>query len=102
MRVMGGVWLGNKTVHWNDHSLSGERAEWVWFVSRSPIAQLLDLTRMEHIGARLWICTFDSGSIMPNEEETSAGWSVVDEAMVSPPMRFTWSITWRSLLPSPT
>ena len=73
-------------MHWNDHSFSGERDEWVWFVSRSPIAQLLDLTREEHLGARLWICTFDSGSITPNEEEASAGWSVADEAMVSPPM----------------
>ena len=41
---------------------------------------------MEHLGARLWICTFDGGTITPNEEEISAGWSVVDEALVSPPM----------------
>jgi hypothetical protein len=71
---------------WDDPYFSGERGEWAWFVSRAPVEELMDLIRGEHSGDRLWICTFDSGSITPDETELAAGWSVVEGAMVSPPL----------------
>ena len=71
-------------MNWDDPVYRGERGEWTWIVSRAPMGELLDLVIAEHIGARLWICTFDSGTITPNAEEKAAGWTVVDGAMVSP------------------
>jgi hypothetical protein len=73
-------------MRWDDRTYCGERDEWKWFVSRPQIQGLLELVLSEHFGARLWICTFDSGTISPDEDERLAGWSVVDGMMVSPPL----------------
>ena len=73
-------------MRWDDPVFTGERGEWSWFVFRSPIEDLLDLTLSSHLGSRLWICTFDSSPITPGDTELAAGWSVVDGMMVSPPV----------------
>jgi hypothetical protein len=45
-----------------------------------------DLIKRSHLGLRLAITCFDSGSITPTAEEQSIGWSVQGRAMVSPPL----------------
>ena len=71
---------------WNDPWFSGTHDEWFWIDCRFQIDELPQLVSDHHGGNRLAIATFDSGSITPTPEERALGWSVVDEAMVSPPL----------------
>lgn len=73
-------------MRWDSPTFEGKHGDWRWFVSRSQIRDILRLVVREHFGQRLWITTFDSGTITPNAEQVSAGWKVVDSAMVSPPL----------------
>jgi hypothetical protein len=59
---------------------------WYWIVSREPIADLMELTIQHHLDRRLWITTFDSGTIRPNADDLVAGWKLVGGVMVSPPL----------------
>lgn len=73
-------------IRWDSPTFEGKHGRWRWFVSRSQIRDLPRLVLREHAGQRLWITTFDSGTITPNAEQVAAGWKVVDDAMVSPPL----------------
>lgn len=73
-------------MRWDDRTFSGRHGDYDWFVSREWIEDLAALILREHVGLRLWITTFDGGSITPNEEELDVGWEVVGNIMVSPPM----------------
>jgi len=75
-------------MEWDDTTFEGKHAIWWWFVSRSQIDTLCELVVREHRGYRLWITSFDSGSITPSAEELSDGWKTVDGAMVSPPLEW--------------
>ena len=71
----------------DDLHFEGERGEWKWFVCREFIDILPSLVIREHPKCRLWITTFDSSTITPSAEETAIGWSSIEGAMVSPPLR---------------
>ena len=69
------------------HDLSvyvGAHAGYSWLVAADD--QLVDpeLVKRSHVGLRVAITCFDSGSISPNAEEQSIGWSLQGKAMVSP------------------
>src|SRR5689334_20367086 len=73
-------------MRWDDPTYFGQREEWQWLVSRRPLNFLLDLALLEHLGMRLWICTFNKETIVLNGESLSSGWSIVDGILVSPPL----------------
>jgi hypothetical protein len=74
-------------MRWDDATFQGEHGEWKWFVCRNVIENLPLLVIQEHPICRLWIATFDSGTITPSVKELAIGWSSIDGAMVSPPLR---------------
>jgi hypothetical protein len=74
-------------MRWDDDIFQDQHDEWKWFVCRNVIENLPSLVIQEHPSCRLWITTFDSGTITPSAEELAIGWSSIDGAMVSPRLR---------------
>jgi hypothetical protein len=70
----------------HDTLTEGLYGNWHWIVSREPITELTELTIQHHLDQRLWITTFDSGTIRPNSDDLVAGWKLVGGVMVSPPL----------------
>lgn len=73
-------------MHWQDTIFEGEHGDWQWFVSRRPIDHLDRLVIQQHLGRRLWITAFDGGPIKPTPKEAKAGWRLIEDALVSPPL----------------
>jgi hypothetical protein len=73
-------------MRWDDLIFTGLRDDWHWVVVREMIRELPILATQFHVGNRLCISAFDSGPISPSQEETSLGWSLIGELMVSPPL----------------
>jgi hypothetical protein len=73
-------------MRWDDRVFDGLHGSFAWFVSREMIDDLVNNVLRHHLGLRLWIVTFDSGVITPNNGELDAGWTVIGDAMVSPPL----------------
>lgn len=73
-------------MQWDSQRFEGIHGDWWWFVARSHTNDLLPLVLREHLGQRLWITTFDNGSIKPDADELTSGWRSVGGAMVSPPL----------------
>ena len=73
-------------MRWDDLFWTGSHDRWSWFVSRHQIPNVDKLVVRYHHRCRLAIASFDSGPILPDSEERSLGWSVVDNHMISPPL----------------
>jgi len=73
-------------MRWDDSILSGTHGKWTWVVVRAMIRELPALTREHHLGQHLCITAFDSGPIMPSPDERTAGWTMIGDVMVSPPL----------------
>jgi len=72
---------------------AGSRDGYSWLVA--PDGQLAlthMLVKRSHLGMRLAITCFDSGSITATEQELSLGWSMQGEVMVSPPLTETLEV----------
>jgi len=57
-----------------------------WWLESAMSLPLIDTALPFHIGARLCVTAFDSGSLRLTPEEVAAGWSSAGEIMVSPPI----------------
>lgn len=64
----------------------GQEGEYQWVETRLPQSPLGDIVVPLHAGCRLAVVSFDSGPIRPDEHEQEAGWRVIGQAMVSPPL----------------
>lgn len=73
-------------MRWNDRIFTGTYGKWSWLVVLDLIDELLALTKQHHVGQRLCITAFDSGPITPGPAERSIGWTLIGDAMVSPPL----------------
>ena len=83
----------------NDHSHprvidfeSGDRDGYFWIVYSTSFQLDIDALKQFHSGLRLCITSFDSGTIRPNRNERDSGWTVQNNAMVSPPIADTTEI----------
>ena len=64
----------------------GEKNNYYWLVTNLEIVNLDKLIIEFHNKYILHLATFDSGSLTPNDEEMSQGWSSDGEIMFSPPL----------------
>jgi hypothetical protein len=76
----------------DDSIPTGSHDQWQWIVAREMIRDLPLLTSLCHNGDRLCITAFDSGPISPSPDETSIGWSLIGDVMISPPLNDTIDI----------
>lgn len=70
----------------DDSIPTGSHDEWQWIVAREMIRELPLLTLQCQGGDRLCITAFDSGPISPSPDETSIGWTLIGDVMISPPL----------------
>lgn len=73
-------------MHWNDRHFTGVHGKWSWIVIRETIRNLHSLILEFHAGQRLCITAFDSVTIKPAPEEEALGWTLLGDALVSPPL----------------
>ncbi len=73
-------------MRWNERISTGTVGKYSWLVAGEMIRELPAMTAEFHAGQRLCITAFDSGPLKPSEEERRIGWSLLDDAMVSPPL----------------
>jgi hypothetical protein len=66
-------------------ALSGQQGEYQWLVSdQMDIHRLLEILPEVALGKCLVISLFDSGPLVPTDQEQSKGWQVHDRLMVVP------------------
>ncbi len=70
----------------------GRHGEFYWLVSNEEIRDIDKIIIEYRTGHTLYLATFDSGPLLPNQEELEQGWKVVGEIMVSPPLSDTVTI----------
>lgn len=65
---------------------TGEQDGYFWLVAPSEIPLLGELAVRFHQGMHLCITAFDSGPILPTDDETAEGWHLDGNVMVSAPL----------------
>lgn len=68
------------------HMKTGKHENYYWLTSHEEIRHI-DKVIIEYCsGYTLYLATFDSGPLLPTQEELAQGWKVNGEIMVSPPL----------------
>ena len=65
---------------------SGNHRGYEWLVLDREPDNWSTLARDHHVGLHCVITSFDSGPLRPNPAEAAAGWRVVNDLMISPPL----------------
>lgn len=66
---------------------SGRNENFFWIVSPEELQGLPSLVVEHHEHRILAITSFDSGPLVPSEEEEKVGWTAKDKVMYSPPLK---------------
>ncbi len=65
---------------------TGRYGEFYWLVSNEKIRDIDKIIIEYRTGYTLYLATFDSGLLLPTQEELDQGWKVDSEIMISPPL----------------
>ncbi len=71
---------------------TGRHGEFYWLVSNEEIRDIDKIVIEYRTVYTLYLATFDSGPLLPTQEELKQGWKVKGEIMVSPPLSDTVTI----------
>ena len=73
-------------MHNKSHIETGRYKNYFWLTCHTEIANIDKLIIEYHKGYTLYLTTFDSGPLIPTQEELDQGWEINNEIMISPPL----------------